>query len=107
VVTISSNDFAKAAERLLPAVDVRPVAREEMPRDLKGIRDWMAKYVKVAGPSLYELPIEMQLTDPDVVLNERYATRLDYVRTMCALLRGAGYATDIVFAADDATASEE
>jgi len=36
------------------------------------------------------------------VLKERYATRLDYIRTLCALLRGAGYEADVVFAANNA-----
>lgn len=67
----------------------------------------MAKYVKLAGPSLYELPLEQQLTDPAVILKERYATRLDYIRTLCALLRGAGYEADVVFAANDADDPEE
>ena len=67
----------------------------------------MAKYVKLVGPSLYELPLEQQLTDPQTVLKERYATRLDYIRTLCALLRGAGYDADVVFAANDAKSPME
>ena len=43
----------------------------------------------------------MQITPPERVLDERYATRLDYVRTLCALLRGAGFEADVVLAADD------
>ena len=76
------------------------------PCSLRGARDWMAKYVKIAGPGLYELPLGLQLTDPEIVLKERYATRLDYIRTMCALLRGAGYEADVVFAANDADEPE-
>ena len=44
----------------------------------------------------------MQLTPPETVLRERYASRLDYVRTLAALLKGAGYKADVVFAADNA-----
>ena len=62
------------------------------------IRNWMAKHVRVGGPSLYELPLEKQLTDPATVVKERYATRLDYIRTLCALLKGAGFRADVVFA---------
>ncbi len=69
---------------------------------IREIRDWMAKHVKVAGPSLYEVPLDRQLTDPKTVLAERYASRLDYVRTLCALLKGAGFDAEIVFAADTA-----
>jgi len=71
------------------------------------VRDWMAKYVKVAGPGLYELPLGAQLTPPETVLRERYATRLDYVRTMCALLRGAGLDADVVLSSSDADEAEE
>ena len=101
-VIISSNRF-EAVD-----LDVRPVSRSPIPDpcSLRAVRDWMAKYVKVAGPSLYELPLDLQLTDPEVVLRERYATRLDYVRTLCALLRGAGYEADVVLAAADADEPE-
>ena len=71
------------------------------------IRNWMAKYVKIAGPGLWEVPLALQLTPPDVVLRERYATRLDYMRTMCALLRGAGLDADVVFASSDADEPDE
>ena len=98
VVMISSNSWSKAARYLSPACEVRAIKKAPCPRELRAIRDWMAKHVRIAGPSLYELPLALQLTDPAVVLEERYATRLDYVRTMCALLKGAGYDADIVFA---------
>ena len=84
---------------------VYPPAPKE--QRIQFIRDWMAKYVKVLGPSLYELPLCEQLTDPEVILKERYATRLDYIRTMCAILRGAGYEADVVFAANDADDPKE
>ena len=99
-VIISSNDFHRAAAVLRRAADVSSTTNFNS--TLLAIRDWMAKYVKVVGPSLYELPLGEQLTDPEVVLKERYATRLDYVRTLCALLRGAGYEADVVFAANNA-----
>ena len=70
--------------------------RRETCATIKAIRDWMAKNVKVVGPALYDLPFDRQLTPPETVVAERYATRLDYVRTMCALLRGAGCDADVV-----------
>ena len=70
--------------------------RRETCATVKAIRDWMAKNVKVVGPALYDLPLDRQLTPPETVVAERYATRLDYVRTMCALLRGAGCDADVV-----------
>ena len=96
---VSSNSFHAAAAKLRLAADVKPVEGEFS--DMKDIRDWMVKHVRIVGPSLYEVPVEMQLTDPEVVLREHYASRLDFVRTMCALLRGAGYEADIVFSSAD------
>ncbi len=97
-VVVSSNRFGR--------VDLR-VGSLETPRFPKGtpvreIRDWMSRNVKVVGPWMYELPLQLQLTDPRRVLDEGYATRLDYVRTLCALLRGAGHEADVVLAADNA-----
>ena len=101
---ITRGDWKAAAERLRKAVEVEGVESSvlSLKPSLKEIRDWMDKYVKLAGPGLYELSLGEQLTDPEVILKERYATRLDYVRTLCALLRGAGYEADVVFAANNA-----
>ena len=99
--TVSLGDFKAAAARLLPAAHVASVKLPEA-ATLREIRDWMAKNVRREGPGLYDVPLAQQLTDPETVLKERYATRLDYVRTLCALLKGAGYKADIVFAAADA-----
>lgn len=118
---VSLEDFAQASRRLLAATKVKPVydwkavVGEQPPAlpggdgrtaDLLAIRNWMARHVRVAGPSLYELPLDRQLTDPEIVLKERYATRLDYVRTLAALLKGAGYEADVVFASMDAQKEE-
>ncbi|MBP5791722.1 MAG: DUF3857 domain-containing protein, partial [Kiritimatiellae bacterium] len=102
-VIVSKGDWNEAAKILRKAARVDAYC-EEGPwgRTMKSIRDWMAKNVKVAGPSLYETPVDSQLTPAGTVLKERYASRLDYVRTMCALLKGAGFNADIVFAAFDA-----
>lgn len=72
---------------------------------VKAVRDWMYRNVRVTGPALYEVPLADQLADPETVLKERYATRLDYVRTLAALLKGAGFAADVVFAASDSGAN--
>ena len=97
-VIVSSNRFARLD------LAVAPLRSDVLPdgATVRAIRDWMARHVKIAGPGLYELPLGLQLTDPAVVLKERYATRLDYVRTLCALLKGAGYEADVVLAADNA-----
>ena len=101
---ITRGDWRAAAANLRQATDIPGFRHSGVSdlRTLKSIRDWMAMHVKVAGPSLYELPLNGQLTDPAVVLKERYATRLDYMRALCALLRGAGYDAEVVFAADNA-----
>ncbi len=110
-IIVSSNDWEKAAARfaaveLVPVVD-RSAAKEPLAAaeaeetaagKIRAVRDWMAKNIKVAGPSLYETPLKDQLTDPALVLKERYATRFDYVRTMCSVLRLAGVEADIVLA---------
>ncbi len=97
---VSKGDFKSAAKKLRAAVDVAECDFDLSA--LREIRDWMAKHVRVVGPSLYDLPLDRQLTDPKTVLAERYASRLDYIRTLCALLKGAGYDADIIFAAGTA-----
>ena len=67
----------------------------------------MARNVKIVGPALYDVPLDHQLTPPETVIAERYATRLDYIRTLCALLRGAGYDADVVLGTLDADDPEE
>jgi len=107
VKLVTYNDFAKQAEVLRKATDVDDLECPECGKTIEAIRNWMAQHVRLAGPSLYEVPIACQLTDPKTVLAERYATRLDYIRTLCALLKGAGYEADIVFAARNAASSPE
>ena len=105
---VDRGTFAATCETLRRAASVESLDPsvlnlnlQSQPHELlKAIRDWMAKHVRVVGPSLYELPLEKQLTDPATVVKERYATRLDYVRTLCALLKGAGLKAEVVFASD-------
>ena len=107
--TISSNSFARAAEkyRALNPAAVDPAAFVGKDADMRSIRDWMTKNVRVAGPSFDEIRLEDHVVAPEVVLRERYATRIGYIRTLCALLRGAGYDADIVFASDTGQSSRE
>jgi transglutaminase-like putative cysteine protease len=119
LVIISSNDWKRTAARFAAAdfeadIDrdaagdvLEEVAKKDTAAEkVRAVRDWMARHVKIAGPSLYELPLESQLTDPATVLKERYATRLDYIRTMCALLRLAGFDADVVLARMNGDAPE-
>ena len=120
VEAVSFGDFAVMAKKLVAAAAVDACstdgtrslveaasAAQTFEDKVKTVRDWMAKNVRVSGPGLYELPLDLQLTAPCEVLESRYATRLDYVRTMCALMKAAGLDADIVFAADDAVAPPE
>ncbi len=106
-LVVSSNDFSVAARSLRVAAGVegyewRGEGAAPWGATARSIRDWMAKNVRLAGPSLYEAPLAAQLTPVETILKERYACRLDYIRTMCALMKGAGLDADIVFASLDA-----
>ena len=117
--TVALGDFKSAAENLEKAVDVKKndFGAELALLSLNGkrtdeekivsVRDWMAKYVRISGPSLYETPLSFQMTPVETILKERYASRFDYIRTMCALMKGAGLYADIVFAANDFTDADE
>jgi len=74
---------------------------------ISAVRNWMARNIRVVGPSLHYMPLDIQLTAPATVLAERYATRLDYVRTMTALMKGAGLEADVVFAQKNGGESPE
>ena len=106
VVTISSNSFADAAAQYR-TLDPDPVDPKDydIPTGLVEIRDWMARHIRRVGPGFGEIRLEDHLVAPETVLKERYATRLGYIRTLCALLKGAGYDADIVFAGDTASSS--
>ena len=113
------GDFKSAAARYR-ALDPEPLdpseilaedftspSTREKPTDLLRIRDWMARHVRRAGPAFGEIRLEDHVVDPKTVMKERYATRVGYIRTLCALLKGAGYDADIVFAGDTAQAEPE
>ena len=117
--TESRGDFKSAAERYR-AIDPEPLdpseilaedftspSTQEKPSDLLRIRDWMARHIRRVGPAFGEIRLEDHIVDPKTVLKERYATRVGYIRTLCALLKGAGYDADIVFAGDTAQTEAE
>ena len=103
---VSLCNFAAAAEKYR-ALDPEPVDPKDydIPTGIVEIRDWMARHIRSIGPSFGEIRLEDHVVAPEVVLKERYATRLGYIRTLCALLKGAGYDADIVFAGDTADSS--
>ena len=103
VFTISSNSFASVAAKYR-TLDPEPVDPKDydIPTGIVEIRDWMARHIRRVGPAFGEIRLEDHIVDPKTVLKERYATRVGYIRTLCALLKGAGYDADIVFAGDTA-----
>ena len=113
--TVALGDFTSAADNLEEGIDVGSdefggelaSAKSADEEKIETVRNWMAKYIRISGPSLYETPLSFQTTPVDTVLKERYASRFDYIRTMCALMKGAGLDADIVFAANDFTDAEE
>ena len=117
VVGFSRGDFAAAAKKyrsldpepIDPAEVLAEVKRETGKdiEDLVAIRDWMARHIRRTGPTFGEIRLEDHVVDPKVVLKERYATRIGYIRTLCALLKGAGYDADIVFAGATAQMAPE
>ena len=104
--SVSRCSFAAAAEKYR-AIDPEPVDPKDydIPTGIVEIRDWMARHVRIVGPGFGEIRLEDHVVAPEVVLKERYATRIGYIRTLCALLKGAGYDADIVFAGDTADSS--
>ena len=106
VVTISSNSFTRQCATLAPALEIDPFEFSAAGETVESIRNWMVKNVRVIGPEMYEIPLAAELTAPEIVIKEGYANRLDYIRTMIALLRGAGFEADIVFATVNGAKSE-
>ena len=114
--TVSKRTFADALRCFRAAADVPEIERPSKEiralvksarkaggeAGIKIIRDYVAKNVRVSGPGFWDVPVSLQLTDPAVVLKENYATRVDYIRALTALLREAGYEADVVFSSYDA-----
>ena len=99
--TVSKTDWHEAAARLKPVCQIAPFKKGGNFSSMKEIRDYLALNIAVRGPALYEIPLESHATSPDVVLKEGYASQLDYIRTMVALLKGARFDATIVFAANN------
>ena len=94
---ISLCDWAAVAERMKVASRVAPCDRVK--GSAKELRDFMAKNVRVIGPGVFDIPFERHVTSPEKVLADRYASSLDYIRTLAALLKGSGMEAKVVFAA--------
>jgi hypothetical protein len=106
VNVISEANWDEAAENLTPACNVDPLNIDRKFSSIKDVRDYLILNVSVKGPMLYEIPIEKHITAPSMVLKDGYASRLDYIRTMVSLLKGAGFDARIVFAANNSGDTE-
>src|SRR5262249_49357972 len=64
---------------------------------IKAIRDYVAKSIRVAGPSFMELPLS-ELSDADTTLDDGYGHTADRAILLHALLAVAGFQPDFVLA---------
>ena len=104
--TLSAANWQRHMQKMRKASIVEPCKKVE--GTIEEIRKFMARNVRVIGPSLYAMPLEKHITAPERVLQERYASRLDYIRTLVSLLNGSGYDAKVVFAENsDDTCVEE
>ncbi len=112
-VAISTGEgFDVYGQRLEKFTQVEPYSLENISDldlgDTQGlarvekIRQWFARSIRLVAPELVNAPLGVNGVSPEVVLKERYATRLDYIRTLAAVLKGQGFDVEILFAANDA-----
>ncbi len=66
---------------------------------LKAIRDFVAKSIRLAGPSFTELPLS-ELSDADTTLADGYGHLADRAILFHALLKAAGFKPEFVLASD-------
>lgn len=116
---ISSASFDSELRRFAAAIDV---ARQKLDKEelravspqleemigvtngielICGVRKYLDRHIKIAGPSLYELPLSRQLTPPLQVLKDGYASCLDYINLMNAIFSAANLSSRIILAAGD------
>jgi transglutaminase-like putative cysteine protease len=76
---------------------VKGIHKKDIDARLKAIQEYLARTVRVAGPSWAALPFG-QLTDPETTLNSGYGNRLDRMILWLAMLREAKIDAEIVFA---------
>lgn len=73
--------------------------RRTVREKITAIRDFVAKNIRLAGPSFTDLPVSA--TPADVVLADGYGNLLDRAVLISALLLDAGIDNTVVFAADE------
>lgn len=71
------------------------------------IRDYVAKQIRRAGPSFYELPLERAFSLADIVLRDGYGHGADRAILLCAMLRAIGVSAELVLAARGANGIPE
>jgi transglutaminase-like putative cysteine protease len=76
---------------------VKGIHKKDVNARLKVIQEYLARSVRVAGPSWAALPFG-QLTDPETTLTSGYGNRLDRMILWLAMLREARIEAEVVFA---------
>lgn len=87
-----SAKSTKAAELAKQLTDAK-----SKPEAVKAIRDYVAKFIRVAGPSFTELPLS-ELSAADTTLADGYGHLADRAILLHAMLTAAGFKSEFVLA---------
>jgi transglutaminase-like putative cysteine protease len=92
---------ARASSSVAAAAAARQIAATSASRldAVRGIRDFVAKSVRLAGPSFTELPLD-ELSTADRTLADGYGHAADRAILLQAMLTAAGFQPDFVLASD-------
>ena len=93
--TAGQNQAAVKAVALTASLGDSPTEAEEV----KAIRDFVARNIKLAGPGLGSFPLSMA-TPADKTLADGYGNSLDRAILLSAMLKAVGYKPEIILAAD-------
>ncbi len=87
----AARDQAQAAARARDSIAGAASGREKVER----IRDFVAKTIRAAGPKLTGVPLAA-VTPADRTLDEGYGNSADRAVVLCAMLKAAGFAPELV-----------
>ena len=85
----SNPEAAHLAAKLTTGLSNDGSEQERIMRRVKAIRDYVAKYIRRAGPGLNELPLD-KLSLADVTLKSGYGNSADLAILLGAMLRSVG-----------------
>ena len=69
---------------------------------IKAVRDWLWKNVRVAGPGLFTLPLDLAFFPPDRSLSDGYASGPDWMNLYFTMLEAIGCDVEYVLSDGDA-----